>query len=265
MVISLKKAALAFWYEYKYDLLRQFRYKFSFLTNALVYILLYCFIVFANKSTGLTFYYAVNQTYDRILLLIGYTYWQFSSYALGISNSIIQEESASGMLEAKLLSRSSVTLLLFSRLISSMVVCIVAQLFVVIVSILLGIMETSYFSKYCIDLVVYTPSIFGMFGMGLLFGGATLIYKNIGQFIFLIQTGLLLITNVFGMQSQIPHYMIPYSIGMDIARRLFLDITVMPGEWLYYFFLNIIWLMIGVKVFGLLLKKNKKYGYFNAY
>lgn len=65
--------------------------------------------MFANKNTGLTSYYDVNQGYDRILLLIGYIYWQFSSYALGSSTSIIQEESASGILEAKLLSRSSIT------------------------------------------------------------------------------------------------------------------------------------------------------------
>jgi ABC-2 type transport system permease protein len=184
---------------------------------------------------------------------------------LGISTYVIREEAASGILEAKLLGNYNVVLLLFARLLSGVIVCIVVQLFIIIVSVFLGVMQPSYFLKYCLTLIIYIPSFLGMFGMGLLLGGATLIYKNIGQCIFLIQTALLLVTNVLGMQSQISFFIIPYSIGIDIARRLFLSTSLLSWELFYYFFINIVWFTVGFKIFDILLKKNKQYGYFNSY
>lgn len=255
----------AFWYEYKYDLKRQFSYKFNFFSNTIAFILIYCAIVILNKNTGITNYYHVDPAYDRVLLLIGYTFWQFSSNALGISAIHISGEALSGLLEVKLLSKVNVTLLFFARLISSIVVCLFAQVFVILISIIFGILQLEHILKYCVSLVIYIPSLIGMFGMGLIFGGITIKHKNIGQFMFLVQTGLLAITNVFGMQSQVILYIIPYTLGMDIARRFMVNVHISAVSWILYIGINIIWLILGYTIFNFLLKQNKKRGYFNAY
>lgn len=252
----LSKEFNAFLYEFKYDVLRQTRYRFKFFTDVLVWAIVFGLILFLNKDIGSS---------DKVWLLIGYSYWQISFVAFGQSAGIVEGESLTGMLEIKLTSTSSIVALFLARLLANILVCVLIQIVVVIAALTAGILTWGNVSYYVLAMLLYIPSLLGMFGMGLLFGGFALRVKQLGQLILLVQMAFLLFANILNMTSNIVYGLIPYSMGMELARSLFSQSSISLGEMMGYIFINISWLIIGTIVFYALLRKNKKTGYFHSY
>lgn len=126
-------------------------------------------------------------------------------------------------------------------------------------------LDLKVFFTVIITYFVSLPSIVGMFGIGLIVGGIALIEKNLGQFVYIIQTGILLISNAVIPTETFISRLLPFSYGIDIVRNLYMgngwDIKII----FRYFMLNIIWIIMGTRIFNHLLKKEKRFGAFNSY
>lgn len=253
------------WFECKYELKRCIRYKISFISDIIFFVLLFLGLFYMGNEKEVTGYYGVDIYQGRIIMLIGYLYWQLSSIALGISANVIKNEALSGTLEAKLLTRVPCVLLLFARLLAGILVSMSSLAAVIAVVLITKLMPVSYLLRFLCSLLLYFPSLLGMFGIGLLFGGLALKEKSIGQFLFMIQAALLFISNIFSINDNIFGYIIPHIFGIGLARNYFVSGSILIGEFMFYLLLNILWLIVGSLFFNLILSLNKKFGFFSAY
>lgn len=241
------------------------RYKISFVSDIVLFILLFFGLIYMSDDMVIILYYGAEQQQGRLLILIGYVYWQISSTALGVSANVISEEAKNGTLEAKLLGKTPCVYLLFSRLMAGILIGVVSLAAVVCTAVLIGWLPINQLIFLVQALFIYIPSLLGMFGMGLIFGGITLKEKSIGQFLFMIQTALLFLSNIISVNDNLVSKAIPYIYGIGLARNLFLGREVEALQILFYVLLNFVWLTIGILFFNFILDKNRKYGFFSAY
>lgn len=209
----MKVYLTAFYYEYRNAMRRYFRYKISFISDSVLFLLLFLGIFFSSDGGYLTQSYGVSSENGKILMLLGYAFWQLSSISLGISAGVIKSEAISGTLEMKILGKVPVIFLLFARLLAGIIIGIISLFVVVFVAVLLcwiSISDGIYFIK---AFFIYLPSLLGMFGIGLIIGSIVLKEKNIGQFLFIIQTALLFVSNIFGINSSKIINIVPYIYG----------------------------------------------------
>ena len=110
------KTLRACWYEFKLAILRTVRYKISFVSDIVVFCVIFFVILFTNAGYSLSLAYNSSESQAKVILLIGYVFWLFSSTALGDSTNVISNEATAGTLETKLLSSVPVPALLFACL-----------------------------------------------------------------------------------------------------------------------------------------------------
>ena len=104
------KILRACWYEFKLAILRSIRYRVGFVSDILIFSVVFFIILFTNDGQGLSLAYNASESDAKVMLLIGYIFWLFSSTALGDSNNVISNEATAGTLETKLLSACACTL-----------------------------------------------------------------------------------------------------------------------------------------------------------
>ena len=114
-------------------------------------------------------------------------------------------------------------------------------------------------------IVVAIPSIFGAYGMGMILGGLTLIEKNIGQFVYLVQLILLFLSNALSPTRGAYSYLLPFTGGVEIIRNIYLGESVKAEVVCGYVLINIVWIIIGVLVFNCIMKVVRKKGVFSGF
>lgn len=251
-------------YELKYDLFRQFRSKIALLINILANIGVYGLIVLVNDSNAISKWYDVSAANEGMLVLIGYTYWQFSYFIIQVNVFNISGEYYSGILEAKLLTKSNFVFLMFARIISNLAICLIAQLCVVVFASLFNIIHITQIVKYLFSVLIYAPALLGIFGWAVIFGGITLKIKVMGQFMYVLSGIMLIFSSVYNINSNYIQYLFPFALGIDISREIYLNLPVSIYEWLQYISLNVFYLFAGIVGFNRLLKSNKRNGCFSA-
>lgn len=254
------KILRACWYEFKLAILRSIRYRVGFVSDILIFSVVFFIILFTNDGQGLSLAYNASESDAKVMLLIGYIFWLFSSTALGDSSNVISNEATAGTLETKLLSAVPVPALLLARLASGLIYAMVSMTCVLLLAGIFGWLQGVRAFALILALLVYIPSIFGMFGIGLILGGISLHHKRVGMLTFLFQVGLLLLTDVLSTNFPVSKYIVPYASGMDIARNLYMQNTVMPLDLILYFVINAFWFLLGYEAFSLLLSSAKKRG-----
>lgn len=110
-------------------------------------------------------------------------------------------------------------------------------------------------------------TLIGMYGMGLILGGLSLIAKRINQLTLLIQILLLFITDTLTKTSSSSAIscIIPLTVGNDIARKSVSNIAISYNEWLILILVSILWLMVGSVVFGMSSRYARKNGLLGTY
>ena len=132
------KTLRACWYEFKLAILRTVRYKISFVSDIVVFCVIFFVILFTNAGYSLSLAYNSSESQAKVILLIGYVFWLFSSTALGDSTNVISNEATAGTLETKLLSSVPVPALLFARLLSGLLYSVVSMACVLIIAGIFG-------------------------------------------------------------------------------------------------------------------------------
>ena len=250
----------ACWLEFKLAILRILRYKVSFISDMVVFCVVFFVILFTNDGYGISLAYNGTGAQGKIMLLIGYVYWLFSCTALGTAANVISEEAATGTLETKLLGAAPTPLLLLARLLSGLLYAVVSMVCISTIAGIFGWFHGADAVRLLPSLLIYIPSIFGMFGIGLILGGVALAHKQVGQLTFIIQTAMLLLTDVLSANFPVSNYIVPYGVGMDIARNCYMHNAIEPGSAVFYIGMNAIWFIAGYMVFNKFLYATKRHG-----
>jgi ABC-2 type transport system permease protein len=126
------------------------------------------------------------------MLLFGYVAWTLATAALSSSVDSISTELKKGTFYRKLQSRCSIIVLLFAELVASVLIeLIVIAVLLVISRAIFGV----HLTVTAAGVVSILISTVGMFGIGLIMGGLTILFKRIGAVTLLLELGLLLATD----------------------------------------------------------------------
>lgn len=244
------------------DFKELFRYKISIVSDFVLFTIMYIAIYYFNINTAFS---SISETEGKIIVLIGYIFWQMSSTALGFSSSSIKSDVNRGILELELQSKFNVIFLMLINLFTYMVYSILSVLGIFIFMMLFGGTGIDDLRMIFVSYIYSIPSVIGMFGIGLIIGAVTLIEKSVGQFVFIIQTALLFISNALSPSRPDLIYVLPFSYGIDITRNQYLGVAVDSKCVIMYIAVNLFWLLIGTKIFNITLKRIKKSGTFDTY
>lgn len=248
--------------EIKISLESAWSYKMNFISDILLIGGLY--IVFLmNTRTNLGTYYGSPEE-SKSLLLIGYILWRFSILAINLVSSNIEAEATRGTLEQKLTSIIPLYILMIGRLISGMLIELVELAIILISCVLIFHVGISVNLKAIIILLI---TIAGMYGMGLMFGGLTLKFKNIGRIMYIIQILLLFVSNTLTVVSDKFSIinLIPLTTGNDLIRKALVGQVIPMSNYLTLATISLVWLAIGIVTFNYFKKLSRVDGLVGSY
>lgn len=261
----MKKYLSIIKYEMLITIREQYQYKVQLFSEVIMFVFIYLAGIISNWESAFVVEWGVTKDTGVKLVFIGYTIWQIGIIALGYSSSIVKNEANQGILELKQQSIFPYRLLLFIRMCINVLTSIVLFLIISLVMMLVYGYEFGEYIRCCRSISFGLLSIFGMFGIGLLFGAITLHEKNIGQSVVILQTVLLFFSNIFSTSTGNIMKFIPYILGIDIGRKLYLGDHILISEVLLYIGVNVMWFVLGNLVFEKALRKESKIGMFDNY
>lgn len=252
-------------YEFLLDLKEKWQYKTGLFSDLLIFTAMYLMIYFWGLSGEFSSYYGIDEKSGMFLVLVGYFSWQINAMSLGYISSAIKNEAANGTLEIAVQSRYSLVLLYYVKMIANLIFILLVFSGVILVFAVtshLGIKDLLFLS---VIIIMSIPSICGMYGIGLVIGGISLKEKNIGQFVMIIQTLLLFVSNALSPTRGNAAKLLPFTEGISIVRQLYMGQMVSVQEYLVYLGINLFWLGLGIGVFALFLERERRVGSFENY
>lgn len=157
------------------------------------------------------------------------------------------------------------TVVLFFRLLTSISIHLVTYVGIIGFTVFTTNLDMRDVVILVLTVLISLPSLLGMYGMGLIFAGISICQKNTGSLILIIQTVLLILTNALAPSRSGIVAIVPFSVGVDIARNVYMGETVQIIMVLLYFLINIVWLGFGLLCFRKALRYEKRYGTFDNY
>src|SRR5690625_755798 len=244
-----------------------FRYKVGIISDFIIFFTIYILAVFFGSVEGFLSSYVVNVSgvEGRILILIGVIFWQLSITALGFSSNIIRNSYATGTLELRLQSKVSPIFLIFIDVMINLLTSLAILGIVLVISYFYLDLFWNDVLKVLSSILVVIPSVIGMFGIGLFLGGLTLKEKNIGQFIMIFQGILLFVSNsIIPISNKIIN-ILPFPLGIDITRLMYLNQHVPLNYISSYLLINSGWFILGIIIFNIMLRAERVRGSFDTY
>ncbi|EHP8494414.1 ABC transporter [Listeria monocytogenes] len=249
----------------KANILILFKYKKNLVSELIMFTGVYLAILMLNDSSAVTKFYNVSVAEGPILLLIGYMFWAFSDMALSNTANWISTDAKVGLLEPKVQSILPYPVQSFLLLLVSILETLIILLVVVSISIFIGKVSLLQIPFIFLSVIILLPSVIGMFGMGLIFGGFAIKEKSLGNFVNLFAGALIIFSNtlIVGLPKIV--YIIPFTSGVDFTSNLFvsgeMDLSLLGIN----LFINAIWLIVGLLFFNYSLKKEKSVGSFDTF
>lgn len=236
-------------------------YKFALIGDVLG-----LFIIFL----GINFFIGQGQ-FDKDSLaftLLGFCLWTYASFAIGNMTWALREEQQQGTLEQMCMGNSSFASLLFGRTL--------ATFFWNTLIILVGGGTIALLFRLDLSLnwkviPVFLLTILGLYGLGFLAGGATLLFKNVLSFTNLLQNVLLFINGAIVPVTLFPEWMarisraLPTTLSIEALRLVTLEGETLQETWqrgtLQMLSLHsITWFAIGLLVFSLAERESRRRG-----
>lgn len=168
--------------EVRFAFKNRWGYKISIVSDLVVITATFILMFFFQSSLGIQHYYDVNEQTAQILYFLGFLFWQFGTLALGFCSSMISNDARSGILELEMQSGYPVWLLVFVRMIANLVLNLVIVVVLIIVFYFLSSISLKEIGCVLLTLLINLPSLFGMFGMGLLIGSVNLKEKGTNSY-----------------------------------------------------------------------------------
>lgn len=250
------RAIRMLYWEIKMDFLRTFRYRFGMITDFIVYFVLFMILMVTDAGTSYIDTYGYENY--KSMLLIGYISWMYAISAISDVSGAMGMELGQGTLYKKLSSKFSLQFLYWGVFISGVLLETITIVLVVLISKIFWNIDFTFHPYYIIPLFIGTV---GMYGIGLIVAGLRIYYKKIGSVIFLIQTALLFITDTVPTDTSILNItkMIPLTRSNEVLKCMMTG-QHWIGKMVTLVLFSIIWLLVGSKLFMMLLNRAKKKG-----
>ena len=243
-------------YEFKTDLLRTFRYKFSIVSDIVVFTVLLSFFFISDTGTSLESKY--NSNNQRTLLLLGYAAWSLSVSCISLVGGQISSEMSRGTLYQKLNCKIPLQILYLGDLFSGILIQFVIMIIYAVIAYFVFSVELFFSLNVFLSLIICT---IGMYGIGLIIAGLSIFFKKTGAIILLIQLTLLFITDTIPTNDTLLRVtnIIPLTKCNDIIRKDFVGQPV-GDSFIQLILLSIGAFVIGYIVFSCFLSLAKKRG-----
>ncbi len=225
-------------------------------------------VMFASMSGGLLDYGG----YDFItFILVGMIAWPMLWSGYRVSSKRIRQEQYTGMFEIMIPTKYGVKVLPFAYLLTGILSSILMALSNLSVMIFLLHINLKLGSPPALLGLVSTIllSLLAMWGLGLIFGGLTTIYKQLGPLGSMLQTIMMFFCGVYVPVQILPDYIKPLSYALPLTysfraiRASMISgqgITEYLEDAIILFIFCIIMVVTGYIIFNKLLDKARKYG-----
>lgn len=242
------------------------RYKFNTIMEFLTF-----YIIFMAMFLGLNFFGQNMEASPLKLggtlenLIVGYFIWMIMLVAYSSVAYSISSDSTKGTLEQICMSslglHSVVVVRSIANLFINIVFCFVLLLFIM--------MTTGYWLNInVISLtVIIIIGIFSIFGISLMLGGLTVIFKQINSFLNIMQFFLigLVMFDINPMASIFVPFRPAINMVYDITKKDFNLLSFSPLDYLFLILNSAIYFIIGLVVFNYCSKVAKKKGLLGQY
>ncbi|PKK86122.1 MAG: hypothetical protein CVT48_02550 [Thermoplasmata archaeon HGW-Thermoplasmata-1] len=270
----LKRGAVVF-ISYKFQLI------FIFLNIGVMIFVFYTVgkpfvqVMMGGMASGLQNY--GGEGYDFLsFFLVGMIAWPMLLSGYSIASSRIRQEQFTGMFEIMIPSRYGVKVLPFSYLILGIVGSVINAVITMSVFVfLIGVDFQFSSAESVVGLVsVLLISMLTMWGLGLIFGGLTLIFKQIGPFGSVLQTLMLWFCGVYVPVGILPAWAKPVSYALPLTYSFkAIRAGLISGEGILSYWQDAVVLfaycigmiIVGYAVFTMCLNKARKLGTVHGY
>ena len=246
--------------------------------NLKVYCLNFVFgwINYIFLFIGLFFGSSINKAtpIEKEIYLIGLSVWFITSYAIQSVSIIIQTQSRQGTLEQLFVTRSSITRIIISKLISGFLFEILQLLIIIVVSMQFYNLKISQITISFFEISVrFIPLFFGLTGISLLVAGLSMIYKRTQAVarattnLILFFSGLILPITVVPKIFSVMAYIFPFHWFMKsiYLKHIYYNIKGSLISFGIYSIICIIWALIGLFSFNKCVYKSKIIGALSHY
>lgn len=249
-------ALRAFYWEIKMDISGAIRYHFGVITDIIVFSILLS--VFLFTDSGESYRKIYNYSNYKEFIVLGYLAWVYASTAISSIAQIISGELKMGTFYKKYNSRYPLQLLLLGRFIASLIIETVVTIILLLFSKLVWKVDITFHPMIIFTIIIST---LGMYGIGLIVAGLIIFYKRIGSITFLIQTGLLFITDTIPVSNGILSIskLLPLTSCNLIIKYLLIGRNY-SKEFIQMSITTVAFLTIGIFIFSFFLKKARKKG-----
>jgi ABC-2 type transport system permease protein len=238
------------WNEIKKEMLTAWSYRLQWLGEFLSLIVFFVFLIVVAK--------------EKQIAGISYCLWFYSILIIGDMSGKISVEMRSGTFEQIYLSVIPIPLLLLAKLISSIV-----RSFIIMISLFSLISILGYINlldvpilKLSLVMLIVTP---GLLGLSLLLGGLTILLKDVGWVINLINNSLLFLSGIFLPLESFPRWLQHASKLSIVTQSVEIIRTNGPTSELFVIIISFIYLVIGFLSFHYCEKKAKLTGRLGHY
>lgn len=249
-------ALRAFYWEIKMDVMGTFRYRFGVFTDIIVFSALLS--IFLLTDSGKSYSEVYNYSNYKEFLVIGYMAWIYAVSAIASISQIVSGELRGGTFYKKYNSKYPLQLLLLGRLAASLLIESVVIIVLLLLAKLGWGVEVTFHPVIVIAIIIST---IGMYGIGLVVAGMTIFHKNVRSIIFLIQLGLLFVTDTVPfIEGVLSVSKILPLTSCNLIIKYILSGQNYSKEFIFMCITTAAFLTVGVVVFSFYLRKARKKG-----
>lgn len=182
---------------------------------------------------------------SRAIFIVSYALWYFSLAIITEPGWVILSESTRGTIEQWWLSPYPFWIILFSKIIAGNVV---NSLRTILLVILILITTKSSVELGMNSLFILLISLLGMYGVGFVLAGISLIYKRVQDIIPILQYLLLAIISLPPNDNFLVN-LIPIYSSSNLLKQSIIGTTILYGDYLSFLIVSILVFCIGVLFF----------------
>lgn len=216
--------------------------------------------------TGLMYNYG-----SSIAMLLSLVLWHATTSSTSYLSSLISDEAMMGTLEQIFLTKTKIQMIMFSKVFVNLLFTLVKSIILLTISSLFFINKLNFelsFIDILFIIIIYIFTILTFYFLGEIFGGLSLYYKRISSILSVFTNILLLFSGVFS-SIELNNAMF-YVTPLPSSIRLISMVINKNYEQLFqvlvtFILLVFVYIISGMIIFNLYIKKAKKDGKLNQY
>jgi len=249
MVGALK----AFYWEIKMDIKASMRYRFALFSDIIVFSILFSIFLFTDTGKSYKSFYKYSNYKEFIV--IGYIAWMYAVTAISSISQIVSGELHMGTFYKKCNSKYPLQFLLLGHMVASLLTKTIIAIVLLLLANLIWGVEVTFHVMIILSIIIST---LGMYGIGLIVAGLTIFYKRTGPLIFIIQMGLLFITDTVPASDRTLSFsrILPLT-SCNLIIKYILTRQYFFKEFIFLCFTTAVFLILGTLCFHLYFRKAK--------